>query len=261
MGYVFTERDAADMEARAATSRGRKSIESQRLLMRRMLRPTPSETALDIGCGLGFRLELLADMGLGVTGFEASEALSDRAARRLGHRADLHSGVPEDLPFDDNQFTYSCLVHTLEFADDPEKVLAEALRVTKDRVFIGIVNRHSLGAALLRITAPWREDAWSHARFLTPWDVRRMVRRLAGGCTPVIWRTVCLLSWPPRWSRGKALPSKPLPLLWPNPFGHFVGITVVPKPRFRTRVLPLTPVTRPVTDTVSGLARTQEIRE
>ena len=49
----------------------------------------------------------------------------------LGNRAGLFPGRAEDLPFEDNEFDIVTLITCLEFVENPEEALAEALRVAK----------------------------------------------------------------------------------------------------------------------------------
>ncbi len=84
---------------------------------------------------------MFLNMGLDVTGLDASPHMLEFARKRLGVRAELRRGVAEDLPFDDNTFNVATLMTTLEFVEDSQKAIEEACRVTKDRIFLGVLNR------------------------------------------------------------------------------------------------------------------------
>ena len=58
---------------------------------------------LDIGCGVGAFLRLVADRGAQPFGLDASEALIELARERLPD-ADLRAGEMEALPYDDDTF-------------------------------------------------------------------------------------------------------------------------------------------------------------
>ncbi len=99
---------------------------------------------LDIGCGPGIFLQVFWESGFDVTGLDPSPAMLDATRRKLGCRADLHLGHAEHLPFDDKQFDYAVLITVLEFCEDKEKAIQEAIRVAKKGVLVGFLNRFSL---------------------------------------------------------------------------------------------------------------------
>src|SRR5687767_2956556 len=61
------------------------------------------QRVLDIGCGVGAFLRLVAERGAQPFGLDASEALVDLARKRLPH-ADLRVGDMEALPYEDDTF-------------------------------------------------------------------------------------------------------------------------------------------------------------
>lgn len=235
MGYVFDFKDAQAWELAAAT--GGQPIYSglEEGLMLALLAPRPGETVLDIGCGIGSSLAPLLERGLVGSGLDASPYMLDIAANQLTHRVDLHRGRAESLPFDDNSFSYSLLVTTLEFVDDPELALAEALRVTKDRLFIGFLNRYAIKGLSLRVRSWLSGSIYRHARFFSLWELTTLIHKLAGD-VPMKWRTVCQFSTA---RGGISRRIEGFPLVQRCPFGAFAGIVVSPNPRFRARPLTL----------------------
>ena len=119
----------------------------------------------------------------------------DMALEKIGHRADLYRGFAEDLPFDDNSFNYACLFTTLEFVDNPKKALEEAFRVTKDRVFIGVLNSYAIKGIQRRVKGIFTPTIFNHAKFYSVWELKQIIRRIVGN-VPVSWRTVCQLPTP-----------------------------------------------------------------
>ncbi|MDO8785573.1 MAG: methyltransferase domain-containing protein, partial [Syntrophales bacterium] len=101
--------------------------------------PRKGERLLDVGCGTGEHLLFFRERGCDVTGIEPSPFMLEIAKQKLGHRAEVHTGKAEDLPFSDNEFDIVTLITSLEFTDDPEKAIAEAVRVSRDRVFLGVL--------------------------------------------------------------------------------------------------------------------------
>lgn len=250
MGHIFSYNDARNYDRWINAPRNRPRYDFQTRLMERMLDPAHRDSLLDIGCGTGQRLTGLLERNLQVTGLDPSPHMLELADRTLGSRVDLHRGVAEELPFDDNAFNYAIVVDTLEFVDHPEKTLEEAFRVAKDRVFIGIINRHSRRAGCLRAQRFFTRTVYSEARFFTVWEIKRMVRALLGD-VPLQWRTHLACPNPLRW-----LPRRPpwLNVAAKSPLGPFIGISVILTPRFRTRLIPLKCHAKPVGNTISGLA-------
>jgi SAM-dependent methyltransferase len=90
----------------------------------------PGQSVLDIGCGAGVFLRLVADRGARAFGLDASEALI-AAARERVPEADLRVGDMESLPYDDNSSDLVTGFNSFFFANDMVAALAEAGRVAK----------------------------------------------------------------------------------------------------------------------------------
>jgi SAM-dependent methyltransferase len=90
----------------------------------------PGARVLDVGCGAGAFLRLVAERGGEPHGIDASEALIDFARTRLPD-ADLRVGEMEDLPWDDDTFDLVAGFNSFFFADDMVAALREAGRVAK----------------------------------------------------------------------------------------------------------------------------------
>jgi SAM-dependent methyltransferase len=157
----------------------------------------------------------------------------DILSKTVGNHVSLYRGIAEDLPFDDNSFNHACLFTSLEFVDDPQKALAEAFRVAKDRVFIGFLNRYALTGIGRRVQGIFTPTIYNRATFFSVWEIKSMVRELMGP-VPVCWRTVCQFPGPwGTWMKqieGSGLVQR-------FPFGTFAGMVVTLVPRFRTRPL------------------------
>jgi SAM-dependent methyltransferase len=241
MGHVFDFSDARAFERWMAEPRIRQAAEIEDRFMIDLLRPSPGETILDIGCGTGHSMAALRNFGLQVTGIDPSPYMLDIAFALLGQQVSLYRGVAEDLPFEDNSFNHACLNTTLEFVESPAKALEEAFRVAKDRVYIGFLNRSALGK-LQGMIGGRRDPAVYHlARRQSLWGLKRMVRRLLDD-VPITWRTLCQFEAGPT---GIAQRISRTEIVRRCPFGSYGGMIVVLMPRFRTR--PLTITYRPKT--------------
>jgi SAM-dependent methyltransferase len=85
---------------------------------------------LDVGCGAGAFLRLVADRGAEPSGIDASEALIAFARERLPE-ADLRVGEMEELPWEDDRFDLVSGFNSFFFANDMVAALREAGRVAK----------------------------------------------------------------------------------------------------------------------------------
>jgi hypothetical protein len=154
----------------------------------------------------------------------------DLAETRLGTRAGLFPGRAEDLPFEDNEFDIVTLITTLEFVADPETALAEAFRVARGRVYIGVLNSWSMTAAMRRINGLFRDTFYRRARFYSPWELWGMIRK-QHSTARIKCASVGLLT-PGLSARVEPLESSTL-MQW-NPFGAYLGLTAQIKYTFIT---------------------------
>lgn len=241
MGFVFDDKAAAAYTGWLDNPRNRLTAHLQSRMMVDLLEACPGQRLLGIGCGTGTSLVPFVEKGLLVSGIEPSAAMRVLARKRLGHRVDLQAGFAEDLPYDDNTFDYACMVTSLEFVDDPVLALEEAFRVTKDRVFIGVLNRWAIKGIQRRITGIFSHSIYNQASFYSVWELKKQIHQILGP-VPVYWRTVNL--FPSGWRRLSGRLER-TGLIQKSPFGAFVGMVVVLAPRYRTTPLSVTCKQRP----------------
>jgi SAM-dependent methyltransferase len=98
--------------------------------LRRLPPLAAGDRVLDIGCGAGVFLRMLAERGARPAGLDASEALIDVARERVPD-ADLRVGAMESLPWPDGSFDLVAGFNAFFFADDIVAALREAGRVAK----------------------------------------------------------------------------------------------------------------------------------
>lgn len=153
---------------------------------------------LDVGCGTGANLELLARYGE-CEGVDVSDAAlafcRDRGLTRV------HKGAAEELPFEDNSFDMVTGLDVVEHLDDDVKGLSEMRRVLRPGGFAVLfvpafmflwgvqddVSHHrrrytlpALREALVRagLTPEW--DSYANLTFFAPILVGRMLMRATG---------------------------------------------------------------------------------
>jgi len=147
------------------------------------LLPASRQGGLEVGVGTGRFAARLAV----TTGVEPSGTMAERAAE-LG--IDVHPGLAEHLPFDNQSFDYVLMVTTICFVDDPGRALAEAFRVLRPGgcIVIGFIDRASdLGQSYVSR----KNDSvfYRDARFFTTEDVLALLSR-AGFVDPVARQTL-----------------------------------------------------------------------
>ena len=189
----------------AGAGRGADILEKE--LLGKLLNMFPkAHSVLEVGCGTGHFTRWMAERNLDAVGLDISEPMLNEA-RRLGGPSYL-PGDALSLPFADRSYDVAALITTLEFLPDPARALAEAVRVARQGVLLGVLNRWSLLTLRYRLSG---KTMWRSARFFGPWELAKMVRRAAGRrARTVTWRTTL---WP-------IFGVRDLPLPW----GGFIGM-------------------------------------
>src|SRR5690242_16731951 len=123
---VFDERVAAQLE----TFYGRREVRRRRALVLEALAPQPGDAILDVGCGPGFYVADLLELGATVTGVGSSPAML-AMARRRAPGARLLEGAATRLPVADGAFDRALSVQVFEYVADVEGALAELGRVLR----------------------------------------------------------------------------------------------------------------------------------
>jgi ubiquinone/menaquinone biosynthesis C-methylase UbiE len=187
---------------------GRRADHLEKALLSRLLtRVVPAYTILEVGCGTGHFTRWFSEQGLQAVGLDLSSPMLVEAVR-LGSPPCVR-GDALALPFPSKAYDLVAIITTLEFLPDPARALAEALRIARRGLVLGVLNRRSLvGRRLKNEGGP----VWDAARFFTPAELTQLVQRAAAGKrTEIIWRTTLWRVWP-----------RELPLPW----GGFIGLIV-----------------------------------
>jgi ubiquinone/menaquinone biosynthesis C-methylase UbiE len=87
-------------------------------------------SVLEVGCGTGHWLEVLARVTSSMTGVDASAGMLAQARARMPHAALVHARA-EALPFPDASFDRVLCVHALHHFDGKRAFVAEARRVLR----------------------------------------------------------------------------------------------------------------------------------
>ncbi len=216
---VFTAEMASKYDQWYQSPEGQYADAQEKELFLRLVQPKRGESLLEVGCGTGHNLEFFKGLSLEVTGIDSSEPMLQMAAKKLGNSVRLSLGQADELRFDDGSFDIVALITLLEFLPNPKETLREAIRVTRRKVYIGVLNKASLLGVARRVRSRFRKDIYSQARFYTVWELERMVRGL--GEVSFVWKGVLFL--PLGWQRRCHKLDRFLTLKR-NPFSGFLGI-------------------------------------
>lgn len=175
-------------------------------------------TVLDVACGGGRWLELLASRGARIAGVDIAER-AVKYCRETLPQGDFHVAAAEQLPFETQSFDVVTCMGSLEHFADKPAALREMLRVAKpDARFVILVPNAGFATrrmGLFRGTLQTviREDVYT----LPEWD-----RLLSESGMTVIdrWRDLHVLSW--NWICQKN------PMLWPLRAAQALALAVWP---------------------------------
>jgi ubiquinone/menaquinone biosynthesis C-methylase UbiE len=138
-----SESAAARYDTWYHTPRGSWIGEREFELLQHALAPRPGETLLDVGCGTGYFTRLFAQRAdVQVVGLDPN--LDWLAFARDAGTPACVAGRAERLPFRDASFDLAIAVTSLCFIRAQTEALREIVRVTRRRLALGLLNRHSV---------------------------------------------------------------------------------------------------------------------
>jgi SAM-dependent methyltransferase len=210
---TFSGDGAARYESWYETDEGRRADEAEKAALERLLQVFPQPgSVLEVGCGTAHFTRWLADEGLAATGLDSS--LEMLAAGLSSDGVRLVQGDAHSLPFMDGSFDLAAFVTSLEFLRRPRGALIEALRVARDGVLLGVLNRWSFLGVWRRLRRLFRRTSYDEARFYGVGELERLLRSVAGEGGRVVWRTAVYPRWVP-WRQAQL------------PWGGFIGMALV----------------------------------
>ena len=223
MGHVFSIEDCERLARWYETPRGASVLAVERQCLGRVWAPPAPQDVLEVGCGTGAFLSWFASLGHRVTGLDPSPAAVLMASRATPAHVEVRRGSAEDLPFSDNEFDTVALLTSLEFVDHPALALAEAARVARRHVLLGVLNRWSPGALARRIEALFRETVLRRARFFHVFELQSLAEGVLFSRPKTVWRTCLFL---PRALLPRLAAVERLGFLQRHPFGDFIAMRI-----------------------------------
>ena len=210
---IFDERVASHYEAWYETPEGERADALEKALLGRLLERFPGGgSALEIGCGTGHFTRWLDAQGLASVGLDLSAPMLVQAQALDGHP--LVHGDGYRLPFADGSFDLVVMITTLEFLERPRQALAEALRVGRNGVLFGVLNRCSILGVQRRLAGLFEETVYDAAHFYAAGELKRLAGSVAGEQARIAWHTTLFPRWCPWTEAG-------------FPWGGFIGMALM----------------------------------
>ncbi|MCD6452743.1 MAG: class I SAM-dependent methyltransferase [Dehalococcoidales bacterium] len=223
---AFDNQLAAKYDRWYQEPKGRYCDAMEKELFQRLVQPRRGESLLEVGCGTGHNLKFFRGLGLDITGTDISDAMLQIAAHQLGAEARLSRQPASHLSFGDNSFDIVVLITALEFMADPIAALKEAARVSRDRLYIGTLNKLSTLGINRRLKGKLKPSVYNQAQFYNIGEIKGMLSKALDNAR-FDWASALFipLRWYQHWGRLDRSLS-----FHHNPLGAFLGICVV-KPR------------------------------
>jgi ubiquinone/menaquinone biosynthesis C-methylase UbiE len=177
---LFNERVAQVYDRWFETEKGSLADWFEKELMSRIVELKLGEIILDVGCGTGNHLLFFGAKGIKTIGIDISLPMLRLAQGKLGQPNVLCLGKAEALPFKEKSFDSVSLITTLEFVEDPLRALQEAVRVSRRKIILGVLNKYSLIAVSRRIKGIFRPSIYNKARFYSIWELKKLLAKVLG---------------------------------------------------------------------------------
>ncbi len=178
---------AANYEAWYHTT-GKKAADQEKLLIKTLLSSyVNAQTILEVGCGTGYFTDWVKTLGKKPVGLDCSRPMI-QVAQKTHHLVCLQ-GEAHALPFPLQSFDLVMMITSLEFFSDPIQALSEGLRIARQGLILGVINKHSLlGRRYRKKGGP----IWSAAKLYTPRELIRMLSELTSERDEIKFRTTLL---------------------------------------------------------------------
>ncbi|HDQ04593.1 MAG TPA: methyltransferase domain-containing protein [Deltaproteobacteria bacterium] len=232
---MFISRLSVSPEARLQTQLGSYVFSRQRELILDLVSPNAGERVLDICCGTGNYLKIFKEKWCSVAGIDHRPDNLQIARNKLGEGAELVAGQADDLPFSDNEFDIVTIINALEILPDPSKVIAEAIRVCRQRMFIGFINNFSVAGTKQKLKEIFGFPLNQNMRFFRLNEIKKMVGD-SMGIPDIKWGSV--IYFPTAFYSFLEEVEELMPLE-SNPLGAFTGLSFPIKYTYQTVQNPL----------------------
>ena len=193
---VFDQQVASHYEAWYETPGGRRADALEKASLRGVLESFPeARSVLEVGCGTGHFTRWMSEQGLAVVGLDLSAEMLAEAQILDGVL--FVRGNAHRLPFADRAFDLVAFITALEFLDEADEALAEALRVSRQGLLLGVLNRWSLLGLKRRLSKLLGPTVYDPAHFYGVGELKRLLKSVAGAKAQIVWHTTLFpCQWP-----------------------------------------------------------------
>lgn len=207
-GNPFNDNALVESYEEWYTTVGRRADNLEKNLLIILLNQFPTaHTLLDIGCGTAHFTSWFETQGLEVIGLDSSRPMLAKAKSLKSPLCVLADALK--IPLATDSFDLTAMITTLEFLPDPLRGVREALRVSRQGLILGVLNRLSV---LGRQIKNDKSTPWNAAHLYTSSELVRLARQAVGRFqVKISWQTTL---WPL------------FPFSLPLPWGSFIGMSV-----------------------------------
>ena len=131
-------------------------------------------TVVDLGCGYGAYALRLQERGRRVTGVEVNP---EYAAEARARGIEAITADAAETPFPADSFDTALLIEVLEHVPEPERVLAEALRIARGNVLVTVPNVAEYAHLAEYAVTYWHLVTTDHVNFFTPAGLAALAER------------------------------------------------------------------------------------
>jgi len=225
MKTIFDEKIANKYDNWFKTKKGLLVDRFEKDLILKLIDLKQEEKILDIGCGTGNYLQLFIKKGLKPVGVDISLPMLRVAQKKLTQLGIFCLAKSEALPFKTKSFDCVTIITTLEFVENPLETLGEAVRVSKKKIVLGVLNKYSLTGLGRRITGRFRPSIYNKAKFYSTWELKVLIAKVSSKIR-MKWGSVLTLplsvqQWVESIERYLSFKK--------NPFGAFLAIAILKK--------------------------------
>jgi ubiquinone/menaquinone biosynthesis C-methylase UbiE len=131
---------------------------------------------LDIGCGTGYFTHFLGGLCKNVIGMDKSlDMLTYAMKKHKDQNIKYLIAQAESLPFKGGSFDISISITSINFFKNPAKAISEAVRVSKSKVFLGVLNKWSILSLFKKIKGFLKETSYADACFYSQREITNII--------------------------------------------------------------------------------------
>jgi len=188
--WYFKEDNVKTYESYYEGKYKRADILEKALLQKLLNTLSNPKSLLEVGCGTAHFTRWFESLDLECYGLDLS-LLMLKEAKKLWSNESLLRGESAHLPFKDDSFDVVAFIACMEYMPNPVEVLAEASRVARKGIIIGLMNRWSLPTIRRIIQVKMKRNPYyKNAKFYSILGIKRKLKDALGDAYKVpYWST------------------------------------------------------------------------